>query len=372
MTFAERLAELMNERGVSGRELGRRVPCDRSYVSMLAAGTRRPSPEMAARLDALLSADGELAALAAAERPDPVTAVPAPAGHADARYVESLREGSQALVRLDTLYGGGEILPLALRAYQSAAGLLATGRCAPGIERDLLAAAGEAGEVAAWIAYDADRQDLSRQLINEALVTSRLAGDRDMELMQFSHLAMQGLHLGRPAESLRIAEHALGLPRLVPRVTALFELRRGRALAQLGELPRGLAAIDRAAAIFADGTSPEWAWWVDSGEVLVQRGMTLAEGGDWHAAVPVLEAAAASRRPGTAAYTGQARLLDGLARVGAWADAAPVIGKLTGMAGMIASPRTAALLRKTTRRIAAAAPPPVAAAARELAAAVKG
>jgi transcriptional regulator with XRE-family HTH domain len=65
MGFSERLRSLMAERGISGRELARRIPCDRSYVSLLAQGKRRPSPATAERLDQLLDGGGALAALAA-------------------------------------------------------------------------------------------------------------------------------------------------------------------------------------------------------------------------------------------------------------------------------------------------------------------
>jgi transcriptional regulator with XRE-family HTH domain len=151
MGFAERLGELLAERHISGRELARRIPCDRSYVSLLAQGRRRPSPEMAARIDQLLGAGGELAGLAV---PSAVERFPEAAEYADTRYVDELRESSQALVRLDTMYGGGDVLPLALRSFRTAAGLLSAGGCAPSAELDLQAAVGEAAEVAAWVAYD--------------------------------------------------------------------------------------------------------------------------------------------------------------------------------------------------------------------------
>src|SRR6266446_5186557 len=61
--FTERLRTLMAERCVSGYELARRVPCNRSYISLLAQGKRQPSPKVARRLDEILGAGGELAAL---------------------------------------------------------------------------------------------------------------------------------------------------------------------------------------------------------------------------------------------------------------------------------------------------------------------
>ncbi|HUY48035.1 MAG TPA: helix-turn-helix transcriptional regulator [Streptosporangiaceae bacterium] len=62
--FGGELRRLMAERGISLRETARRVPCDSGYLSKVASGTRRPSGELAGRLDDLLGAGGELAAFA--------------------------------------------------------------------------------------------------------------------------------------------------------------------------------------------------------------------------------------------------------------------------------------------------------------------
>lgn len=61
--FTERLRALMDERGMSTRTVARAVPCDPGYVSKLATGAKHPSDGMARRLDEILHADGELAAL---------------------------------------------------------------------------------------------------------------------------------------------------------------------------------------------------------------------------------------------------------------------------------------------------------------------
>jgi transcriptional regulator with XRE-family HTH domain len=61
--FGSELRRLMTDRGLSLRETARRVPCDSGYLSKVAAGRKRPSPELGARLDALLNADGTLRAL---------------------------------------------------------------------------------------------------------------------------------------------------------------------------------------------------------------------------------------------------------------------------------------------------------------------
>src|SRR5690242_8451154 len=63
--FAARLAVLMAGRGLGVRALARQVPCNHALISRYLNGHQVPTPGMAARLDVLLGADGELAALAA-------------------------------------------------------------------------------------------------------------------------------------------------------------------------------------------------------------------------------------------------------------------------------------------------------------------
>ena len=74
--FGERVLALMEARGLPLRELARRVPCDASHLSRVVHGRKRPSLRIAARLDDVLEASGELVTLAetAGEAPD----VPAP------------------------------------------------------------------------------------------------------------------------------------------------------------------------------------------------------------------------------------------------------------------------------------------------------
>lgn len=67
--FGERVLVLAQARGLSLRELARRVQCDASHLSQVVCGRERPSLRVAARLDDVLKAGGELAALADAAAP---------------------------------------------------------------------------------------------------------------------------------------------------------------------------------------------------------------------------------------------------------------------------------------------------------------
>jgi transcriptional regulator with XRE-family HTH domain len=69
--FAGRLRALMAGRDLSQHALARKVPCSTAHVSLLAAGKRQPSSQMARRIDDILSAGGELAALATADAGPP-------------------------------------------------------------------------------------------------------------------------------------------------------------------------------------------------------------------------------------------------------------------------------------------------------------
>jgi transcriptional regulator with XRE-family HTH domain len=61
--FGEKLVSLLEARGLSLREVARRVPCDAGYLSKITHGKKRASAHIAVRLDDVLSAGGELAAL---------------------------------------------------------------------------------------------------------------------------------------------------------------------------------------------------------------------------------------------------------------------------------------------------------------------
>jgi transcriptional regulator with XRE-family HTH domain len=62
--FGEKAVALMDERGLSVRETARRVSCSAGYLSNVIHGRRRPSARVTARLEDVLAAGGEVAALA--------------------------------------------------------------------------------------------------------------------------------------------------------------------------------------------------------------------------------------------------------------------------------------------------------------------
>lgn len=273
----------------------------------------------------------------------------------DSDHVLTLRDTNRHLVALDNAYGG-ELVTIACRAFRNASAGLASGRCPPAVERDLRATVGEMGEIAAWIAYDADRQDLSRRLIHESMMFSRLAGDHSMELLQFSHLSMQGVYLHRSREALSLADFVIDDKRLSGRTSTLFQMRRARALAQLDERRDALKALGAAHARLGDGvgdSDPPWAWWIDDHELAYHEAVCHADLGSWDRAVEVIgravEKYAISRT--RTSYVYRAQQLDILVRAGAWREAEPVLVTLLAEVGEVGSPRTDSLLSSVADRL---------------------
>jgi transcriptional regulator with XRE-family HTH domain len=181
--------------GLTQESLAELLRVERSTVARWEQGTAAPRPWYRRRLaDALDLTPDELTQLldqpggdehrvidlSTNDRERDVTAP------ADASYVESIRADTRRLIELDTRYGGDDLVDLAVRATKAADDQLATGTQSRTLESDLQAAVGELAQVSAWIAYDANQQPLARRLTNEALLHSRLAGDRHQELFELA------------------------------------------------------------------------------------------------------------------------------------------------------------------------------------------
>jgi transcriptional regulator with XRE-family HTH domain len=99
-SFAKALAVLLDQRGISANALARQIPCNRALISRFRNGTQQPSVRLAQRCDEVLSAGGELAALAQgpAALPVPGLALPGLAPDADlyARITRALEDPERA------------------------------------------------------------------------------------------------------------------------------------------------------------------------------------------------------------------------------------------------------------------------------------
>lgn len=271
------------------------------------------------------------------------------ATYADMVYLEAVQRHIWHIVELDNRFGGSDLARLAVRFFRSLHQQLGAGAYEPAIERDLQATAGELAEVAGWLLYDANRQDDVRRMNQEALYFSRLAGDRNMELLILQNASMHAGYLGRPREALHLARSVLESgDRLSPRVKTFFVVRKARALAQGGD-EQALRLFNQARSHYEDGvrdSDPKWAWWVDEGELAWHEGMALVDLGRPGEAVDKFErsvwVAAPQRMRGRYNHLGY--LLKVQARVGAWSDAETTMRQIAAMVSDVSSTRTVVLL----------------------------
>lgn len=275
-------------------------------------------------------------------------------GHApplrlDAAYVETLHSRIRELVDLDIQFGGDHTSEVALQLFRSVHRKLGASRCDPAIERDLYAAAGELGEVAGWLLYDAGQHDLVRRINHEALHLSRLAGDHSMELLILQNMSMHAGHLGRPVEALRIARMALETNTLSSRLQALFRIREARALALAGDQSTAERTFRQARSLYLDGVrddDPAWAWWINDRELAWHDAMIQADSANWCAAadifygsIEVIPDWEVRRR-----YNHLASLLDAQIRVATWHEVEQTLGHVMPFVDEVRSTRTATTL----------------------------
>lgn len=274
----------------------------------------------------------------------------------DGEYVIAVREAIRQLLALGSQFGGDDVSGLATRFFWSVHYRLWSETYDPKIERDLRAAAGELGEVAGWFLYDANKQATARQLNHEALLLSRLAGDRKMEWLTLQNMSMQAGYLNRPREALTFARAVLSSGRLSTRVNALFHVREARALAQSEEGSDALQGFAHARTLFLDGVAdddPPWVYWVDESEFAWHEAMCHADLDNWGRAVELFHQSFEGRplgRPG-ARFNDLGYLLKALVEVEAWRDVEITIEKALPYVGEVGSARTAVLLQGVATRI---------------------
>jgi tetratricopeptide (TPR) repeat protein len=158
------------------------------------------------------------------------------------------------------------------------------------------------------------------------------------------------VHLGRSGEALSVADRVIHSDPRTARVAAVFRIRRGRALAQMGERARALSEHDRAQSMLSNGNDrdPDWTWWVDRSELAWHRAVSLASLCERPAAVELFQQALDLRPPSAhrARYNDDAHLLEAQVAVRAWHDAEAIIAQVLARADDVNSSRTSALLRR--------------------------
>jgi transcriptional regulator with XRE-family HTH domain len=327
--FARTLRQLRGDRGQSLRKLAEQSRVGKSYISELEHGTKPPTLAVARALDDALHAGGSLSALIGAapmadrEPPRPRAGGQEPIGDRD---IEQLHDTVRHLVALDTMHGSDGLASNAARAFRNTQRRLATTGVREEVHSDLLAALAELGEVAAWLAFDNEQQDASRQLAAEATLLAQRIGDISMLRFLASHMSMQAVYLERPAEALDLAGRVLADDPRSPRVVGMMRVRRARALGLLGGTDDALREMERARVQLENGvgpTDPQWTWWWHTAELARHESHIKLAAGDAEGAVAASERAVALVPDGQGRDRAlfRAGLLSNLIDVRAWHEA---------------------------------------------------
>jgi tetratricopeptide (TPR) repeat protein len=353
--FAKRMTELMQADGRSFRALGAAVSADPGHLNKVANGARPvPGPSLVAAIDRVLHADGHLVELA---RREAAPAPPAPVRALGDAEEKRARATTAHLVALDTLHGSDGLVPVATRAFRAAADQLAV----VGGTADVRSAVADLGTAAAWIAADATERDQSRAVALEALALADLAGDKRLHQFLLSHLSMVSEHAGRHGDALAYAERILAEAPDNPRVMAMVQVRRARALSGLGAHTEALAAWEHAEHMLTESPSSGdgLTYWIDDAEMAIHRAVIASRAGardavDWaHRGVDWLAEA-----QGRDQVLFRAMLLDNAVQAHAWREVPIVVDDLLKHAGAGRSARVPELLDRIWQSIAGQRVPP--------------
>lgn len=301
------MRHLMDERNLSLRQLAKTIPCSAGYLSRVMNGLKPVSMQVAARIDHVLDAGGELVALLAETTIAPVSdklpalawatsaegarrltaellscdpSPPRPLESAEREVVRSLslrwlveppdarvqqvrgrrRVGQGDVERLhavrrhlkllDDAHGGGTAFPMALSYLRGEVKpLLLDGHYDEATGRLLLGAAAELVLDAGWMAYDAGAdQQLARRYMMQALRLAHAADNRMLGGRILCALSHQALHLHevRLAVDLSRAARSGTASVATPKVIAMVAAMEACALAAAGDAKACAAALSDA------------------------------------------------------------------------------------------------------------------------------
>lgn len=276
MGFAEALCALMAERGISGRSLARKVPCDSALISRYANGRQQPSRRMAARLDEVMGAGGKLAALADAVLGTAIAATTPladPGGLEDeiaalefARRAAASDTGQDTIRRLEQTvddlaiaYPGtppAELLGR-VRTHLGYASSLLDGRKSLAEHRRLLVSAGWLSLLAATCLIDLSRRPAALAHLRTAAQLSRETGHAEIGAWCLETQAWQVLTDGDYRQAVRLSRDA---QLVAPHSGSAFiqaTAQEGRAWARLGAKPEAYDALVRTETLVSRLSVPE-------------------------------------------------------------------------------------------------------------------
>jgi tetratricopeptide (TPR) repeat protein len=177
---------------------------------------------------------------------------------------------------LDQRHGSADLWDVAADRAHGIAALLEHATYTPEVGAALVELTGRAYMCAGWLATDAGHHDAAHGFYTEALSYADQADNPEIRVHALLNLALHAQILRRPRQMLRyVAAAERALPADLPgRVPAVVHMRRGRALAMLGEKADSLRAFAAARDAFDRDTRPPATWlpWFGHAEINAVEG----------------------------------------------------------------------------------------------------
>lgn len=256
--FAEQLRALMAGRGLSGRALARKVPCDPALISRFVNSKQQPSAEMAQRLDDVLEAGGALVAVldrrgvlklgvAVSLSPQALRLALAEAAGEAVEFTQAASAtavGAGTFAHLDAVVAELDrsypvqapagLFPIA-RSYRAQVQRLISGPCTLGQKRDLYVYAAWFSEMLAWLNHDLGEPLAAHAWAVDCFEHARQAGHGELCGWAADAMASIALYSRQPARAIEAASAGL---RWVPGGHTLgvrLRAQAARGHARLGE-----------------------------------------------------------------------------------------------------------------------------------------
>jgi transcriptional regulator with XRE-family HTH domain len=317
MDFAQALTTLMDERGISGCELARRVYCDRSLIYKFRKGRQQPSARLAQRCDEVLDAGGALMELARVSRRT-VLAGGLASGllsigpgarerlewaqrhppKIDTAAVDSLADVLATQRHAEDALGSAVMLKPVTAQLEAVEDLVrqARGPVRPAVVN----VAQQWAQFSGWLHRNTSDTGAARVRLGQALEWATELGDRTMIATVLMERAEMAAYAGQAGTAVGLGQAAQRDKRAAAGIRALAAAEEARGHALMGDcaaVDRKLGEAQELATALTDRQQnrPPWLYWMTPGYLQRQEGITcafLAGEPRWHArAVTLLDTA---------------------------------------------------------------------------------
>ncbi|MET7685642.1 helix-turn-helix transcriptional regulator [Streptomyces sp. NPDC005423] len=208
----------------------------------------------------------------------------------------SLQTTTNTLRQLDASSGSGTLAGTAKQHLQVLLGLMKTGTYDERTGRQLAAVTADTAIQTGWYTFDGGQHEEAQRLFLGALRAAHASTDSRLRAGALSFLAIHGYSVGDPRHAVaaaRTARQSIN-DQDAPALHAMLLTRQARGHARLHEGRHALAALEEAETLCAVGPGeddPHWLYWINTGEILGQRGSCFLELGRPAAAANAFAAA---------------------------------------------------------------------------------